>query len=171
MIVLANPGAPKEYEDDVYRARPDARDVAGAACAFTAEILEGQAQFSQTLDRVLEEAGFLLSCEPARVLDQCVITNHVKCSTPESLSSYRSGEALARRRATSAACIGRFLNDEIAYWMPERVAVFSDTARDALRRARIPFDGYISHPTARGKNRIPSVRRAMLVELKAQLGL
>ena len=171
MIVLTNPGGPDATEDEIYRARLDPQDVANEAWTFTAQILEGRAHFNHTLDKVLEEAAFLLGCEPLRVLDQCVVTNHIKCSTPKAISEYRRAPELAQRRATSAACVERLLRREIAYWKPDKLAVFSAIAREALDRARIPYDGEISHPTARGANLNQDIRRAKLVALKARLGL
>lgn len=170
MVVMANPGQPLPSEDDDYRVRPDPRDVADAAWQLTARILEGKAHFSSTLDRVLEEAAFLLDCAPDEVLDQCVMTNHVRCSTPRPFSSYQSGAEREQRRETSQRCIERHLRDEIAYWRPHRIAVFSSTAREALDRAGIEYDGEISHPTAMGANLNRDVRRAKLTELKRRLG-
>jgi len=170
MIILANPGPPNADEDRVYRARPDASAIASAAWTFTAEILEGRAHFSLTLDKVIEEAAFLLDCDPLRVLEQCVVTNHVKCSTPKPFSEYRKGAELAQRRRVSSTCVERFLRREIAYWKPRKVVAFSANARDALDRAGIPYDGEISHPTARGDNLNREVRRAKLTALKTILG-
>jgi hypothetical protein len=155
MVIMANPGKPQESEDEVYRDRPDARDVADAAWGLTARILEGDAHFSHTLDKVLEEVAFLLDCAPREVLDHCVMTNHVRCSTPRPYSSYQSGLERDQRRATSRECIERHLRREIAYWQPEKIAVFSSTAREALERAGISYDGEISHPTRNGREPKP----------------
>lgn len=170
MVVMANPGQPVAGEDEDYRARPDPRDVADAAWQLTARILEGEAHFSPTLDKVLEEAAFLLDCAPHEVLDRCVMTNHVRCSTPRPYSSYQSGLEREQRRETSQRCIERHLRREIEYWRPHRIAVFSSTAREALDRAGIAYDGEISHPTAMGANLNADVRRAKLIELKRRLG-
>lgn len=171
MIVMANPGRPEASEDDVYRIRPTPQEVADAAWNFTAEILEGRAHFNTTLARVITEAAFLLSCDASAALDHCVVTNHVKCSTPESFSSYSKGSKLEQRRETSQRCVKRHLVPEIAYWRPSKIAVFSITARDALDRAGIRYDGAISHPAALGANRNALGRQQKLMQLKAQLGL
>jgi hypothetical protein len=170
MIVMANPGQPAPSEDDVYRVQETDSEVADAAWQFTERILEGDALFNLTLDKVIAEAAFVLDCAPKEVLDQCVITNHVRCSTPRPYSSYQKGTERDLRRATSATCIERHLAPEIAYWQPEKIAVFSGAAREAFDIVGVPYDAEISHPAAMGANLNRDVRRAKLVALKAQLG-
>ena len=145
--------------------------MADAAWQFTAATLEGSTAFSHTLDPLLAEASFLLDCPVSKVLDQCVFTNHVRCSTPQSFSAYNKGEVLRQRNQISQNCITKHLVREIKYWSPDRVAVFSATARDAIRAAGVNFHGYIAHPTALGKNRNREYRQQKLAELKSVLWL
>ena len=168
MIVVTNPGDPQPREDKVYKAT-DPSHLATAAWHFTKATLDGRTDHSRTLSQVLCEAAFLLDCKPLQVLDVCVITNHVKCSTPKAFSKYCKGEELQRRREVSARCVAKHLVDEIEYWRPERIAVFSATARDALQSAGVAIDGYIAHPTARGKNMNRDYRDDQLRRLKAEL--
>ncbi|MBU06020.1 MAG: hypothetical protein CL877_08760 [Dehalococcoidales bacterium] len=165
MIVATNPGSPQEREDGQYRGK-SGEALADAAWQFTAATLEGNTAFSHTLAPLLAEASFLLDCPESEVLDQCVFTNHVRCSTPQSFSAYNKGEDLHQRKQISQICITRHLVREIEYWSPDRVAVFSATARDAMRTAGVDFHGYIAHPTALGKNRNREYRQQKLAELK-----
>ncbi len=165
MIVATNPGSPQEREDRQYRGKLG-EALADAAWQFTAATLEGNTAFSLTLDPLLAEASFLLDCPESEVLDQCVFTNHVRCSTPQSFSAYNKGEILRQRNQISQNCITKHLVREIEYWSPDRVAVFSATARDAMRTAGVNFHGYIAHPTALGKNRNREYRQQKLAELK-----
>jgi hypothetical protein len=91
--------------------------------------------------------------------------------SPRSFSAYNKGEVLRQRNQISQNCITKHLVREIKYWSPDRVAVFSATARDAMRAAGINFDGYIAHPTALGKNRNREYRQQKLAELKNVLWL
>jgi len=71
--------------------------------------------------------------------------------------------------AVSQRCIKTHLRTELDYWEPEKIAVFSATARDALQELGILFDGYIAHPTARGLNMNREHRRKELERLKFEL--
>jgi Uracil DNA glycosylase superfamily len=164
MIILANPGKPSDLEDKEYSGK-SSHAIAEVAWAFTEAVLEGKTVASPTLNKIIVEASYLLDCSPEQVLDQCVITNHVKCSTPE---PYGSGK-LALRKEISNRCIKRHLVTELEYWQPEKIAVFSATARDGLDNSGIHFDACISHPTARGNNLKPEVRKEKLRQVKTEL--
>ena len=115
---------------------------------------------------MLGEIAFLLDCREDAVLEQCVFTNHVKCSTPKSFSHYNKGEEARQRRRVSGICIAEHLKSEINYWSPDQVVVFSATARDAMVAEKIKFDGYIAHPTALGRNLNKAYRHEKLQKLR-----
>jgi uracil-DNA glycosylase len=168
MVVGTNPGQPQPREDDVYYGKIS-QDLADAAWSFTENTLLGETGYSRTLDPLLGEIAFLLDCSEDAVLDQCVFTNHVKCSTPKSFSNYNKGEKARERRQVSRTCILEHLKSEIDYWSPDQIVVFSATARDAMLAEKIKFDGYISHPTALGRNLNKAYRHEKLQKLKIDL--
>jgi uracil-DNA glycosylase len=165
MVVGTNPGQPQLLEDEAYNGK-FSQDLADAAWAFTENTLLGKTGFSHTLDPLLGEIAFLLDCREDAVLDQCVFTNHVKCSTPRSFSQYNKGEEARQRRRVSRTCIAEHLKNEVDYWSPDQIVVFSATARDAMVAEKIHLDGYIAHPTALGRNLNKDYRHGKLEELK-----
>jgi len=165
MAVGTNPGQPQPREDAEYHGK-SSQDLADAAWSFTEHTLLGETGYSHTLDPLLREIAFLLDCSEDAVLDQCVFTNHVKCSTPKSFSHYNKGEETRQRRRVSGTCIAEHLRSEIDYWSPDQIVVFSATARDAMVAEKIHFDGYIAHPTALGRNLNKDYRHGKLRELK-----
>ena len=165
MAVGTNPGRPQPREDDVYDGK-NRQDLADAAWSFTENTLLGETGYSHTLDPLLTEIAFLLDCSEDAVLDQCVFTNHVKCSTPRSFSHYKKGEEARHRKQVSATCISEHLIHEIEYWSPDQIVVFSAIARDSMITEKIKFDGYIAHPTALGRNLNKAYRHKKLQELK-----
>jgi hypothetical protein len=165
MAVGTNPGQPQPREDDVYDGKIR-QDLADAAWSFTENTLLGETGYSHTLDPLLGEIAFLLDCREDAVLEQCVFTNHVKCSTPRSFSNYNKGEEARQRRQVSGICIAEHLKSEIGYWSPDQIVVFSATARDAMLAEKIKFDGYIAHPAALGRNLNKDYRHEKLQELK-----
>ncbi len=168
MAVGTNPGQPQPREDDVYDGK-NRQDLADAAWSFTENTLLGETGYSHTLDPLLGEIAFLLDCREDDVLERCVFTNHVKCSTPKSFSHYNKGEEARQRRRVSGICIAEHLKSEIDYWSPDQIVVFSATARDAMIAQKIHFDGYMPHPTALGRNLNKDYRHGKLQDLKIEL--
>lgn len=133
MVVLANPGAPQEIEDEQYAVPSET--VAAAAWTFTEAVLERQvrpsmgAGRSATHDVLMRHlAGDVFECPVGEVLDRVVVTNAVRCSTPRNFGEYPPEV----RTRISTTCVSRHLLGEISYWRPSMIVACGKPAREAL---------------------------------------
>ena len=158
MVVLANPGTPQEVEDEHYGGKT-AADVAAASWRFTEAVLErrarprlgaGRSVTHDVLMRHLAEDVF--DCAIDQVLDRVVVTNAVKCSTPENLGAYPAD----LRLEISRRCTAMHLEPEVAYWRPPLVVACGRATREVLATCGIFSQLSIEiiethHPSALGR--------------------
>jgi hypothetical protein len=134
MWILINPGSPlPTIEHNLYSEKEGAK-LADAAWALTERVLEGKEAASPTLSETLTDAATVLKCEPLEVLDRCMVTNIVRCSTPVGWGSAFEGLSgvIATKRQIIRTCYQKHLMREIGYWKPRAIVAGSATSRDAL---------------------------------------
>ena len=157
MVILSNPGTPQEVEDEHYAGKVGG-DLADSAWAFTEAVLERKvaphmgAGRSATHDTLMKHLTVdVFGCEIGKVPDRTVITNAVRCSTPENFGKYPPEV----RSTIGRECAGRHLVAEVAYWQPRFIvacgAPVKELLQDLRRQGIVSFAFFTTHhPSALG---------------------
>jgi len=158
MVILSNPGEAQQIEDEHYAGRVGS-DLADAAWTFSEAVLERRvaprmgAGRSPTHDTLMKHlAADVFGCGLNEVLDRTLITNAVRCSTPQNFGEYSS----ETRSRIGRECARRHLIPEVEYWQPRFIVACGVPVRELLwdlrQQGTVVFRFFETHhPSALGQ--------------------
>ena len=129
MWIMINPGEPQIDVEGTLYAGKEGAELADEAWAFTESVLVDGT--NRSLRKLYTEMAKVRGCDEAQVLDYCMLTNVVRCSTSPRWSEAMMGKKEDRKKVVQT-CSNKHLRQEIEYWKPKALIAVGEDPRKAI---------------------------------------
>ena len=132
MWIMINPGEPQIDVEGTLYAGKEGAELADEAWAFTESVLVDGT--NPSLRQLYTEMAKVRGCDEAQVLDYCMLTNVVRCSTSPNWSAAFAGKKRVSdlKRKIVQTCSNKHLRQEIEYWKPKALIAVGKDPREAI---------------------------------------